>query len=238
MEPEFALTREQIRELDRIAIEQYGIPGLILMENAGSACARTALRMLGSARGKEVTLLCGRGNNGGDGFVVARHLSNAGARCRLLLLGERQRVLKGGGDNGVNLRIALNMEIPLQETGTVEKLEAALEDGAGCSLLVDALLGTGVSGEVREPFRGAIQALNRMEAPVLAVDVPSGLDCDTGRPLGEAVRADRTVTFGVNKVGLARPEAANYTGPVEVAPISIPRPEIERKLEASRWEDD
>jgi NAD(P)H-hydrate epimerase len=223
-----AATREQIRELDRIAIQDYGIPGLVLMENAGRACARAAADMLDRLDGPDVVVLCGRGNNSGDGFVIARHLANWGAAVEILLLTPAGEVLKGEGEAAVNLRIALNMGIPLHQLEEPDRTAQAIRDRGEADLLVDALLGTGLTGEVREPYRSAIEAVNRCSCPVLAVDVPSGLDCDTGRPLGVAVRADRTVTFALSKVGFTEAGADAYTGRVEVAEISIPRAAIER----------
>ncbi len=225
-----AATREQIRRLDRIAIEHYGIPGAILMENAGRACAEAAADMLGGAEGRRVLVVCGKGNNGGDGFVLARHLANRGARVEVLLLARIADVLEADGESALNLRIARRMETPVRELADAEEAQGAIGEMEGCDLVVDALLGTGVSGEVREPFRSAIEAINAQQAPVLAVDVPSGLDCDTGEPLGVAVRADRTVTFAVAKAGFTRSGAEAYTGPVEVAEIGIPRAEIETLL--------
>lgn len=224
----FAATRRQARELDRIAMQDYAIPGVILMENAGRACARAAVAMLGSAEDARVLVLAGKGNNGGDGYVVARHLTNWGACVRVLLLASKDEVLAGEGETADNLRVVLKMGIPVDELTSAEDVERALAEHAGADLIVDALLGTGVHGEVREPYLGAIQAVNRAGRPVLSIDVPSGLDCDTGEPLGAAVRARVTVTMAVNKLGFTRPGAAAYTGRVEVAEISIPRAAIER----------
>ena len=233
---DFAATREQARELDRIAIQEYGIDGLILMENAGRACALAGAAMLGSAEGAMVVVLAGRGNNGGDGFVVARHLANWGASVRVLLLASTEETLAGSGETPANLRIILKMAIPVTELASVQEVERALEECADADLLVDALLGTGIRGEVRQPYRSAIEAVNRSGLPVLAIDVPSGLDCDTGQPLGAAVRARVTVTVAVGKLGFTQPGAAAYTGRVEVAEISIPRAAIERKIAEWRGE--
>jgi NAD(P)H-hydrate epimerase len=227
-----AATREQMRELDRIAVEEYGVSGLILMENAGRACAAAAAAMMGGPQGKSVTLLCGRGNNGGDAFVAARHLANWGALVRVLLLAPASEVLRAGNEAAANLRVLLNMGVPVRELSSAQEAAQGIRDCADSDLLVDGLLGTGVQGEVREPFRSAIEAVNASSCPVLAIDVPSGLDCNTGQPLGAAVRADRTVTFAVNKIGFLQPGARQYTGEVEVAEISIPRAAILRLLEA------
>jgi hydroxyethylthiazole kinase-like uncharacterized protein yjeF len=228
-----AATREQVRELDRMAIEHYGISGLILMENAGHRCALAAAEMLGGAHGKRVTVLCGGGNNGGDGFVIARHLTNWGADVTVLLLAEINNVLRRGGDASVNLEIVLNMDIPLHEVADAERFQRSFAPCLDADLLVDALLGTGAQGAVRDPFATAIRAVNASGRPVLAVDVPSGLDCNTGQPLGEAVRADRTVTFVLSKVGFAVPGAEAFTGQVQVAEISIPRDAVIRAVSGS-----
>ncbi|MHC4480429.1 MAG: NAD(P)H-hydrate epimerase [Planctomycetota bacterium] len=230
MNAHLVATRDQIRELDRIAIEDYGVPGLILMENAGRRCACAAAEMLGDPAGRRVAILCGRGNNGGDGFVVARHLTNWGAGVEVLLLAAVDEVLGGSDETSANLRIVQSMGIPLVEAPEAGQFRRALGERTDSDLLVDGLLGTGIRGEVREPFLSAIRAVNECAAPVLAIDVPSGLDCDTGEPLGEAVRAERTVTFVCRKVGFAQPGAEQYTGRVEVAEISIPRAAVERML--------
>jgi NAD(P)H-hydrate epimerase len=225
-----SLTRDQVRELDRIAIEEYGIPGVVLMENAGRACAEAAAEMLGTTQGRRVVVVCGRGNNGGDGLVIARHLANGGADVHIIALAPVVDMLDRESDAAVNLRIALEMGIRVQECHTPGDARALLAEAGDCSLIVDAMLGTGISGPVREPYRTAIDALNEAGRAVLAVDLPSGLDCDTGEPLGTAVRADRTVTFVACKAGFAASGASDYAGEVTVAEISIPAAEVQRML--------
>ncbi|NLW51379.1 MAG: NAD(P)H-hydrate epimerase [Candidatus Brocadiaceae bacterium] len=218
------MTREQVRAVDRIAMERYAMPGVILMENAGRACVLAAVRLMGGeAAGRRVGILCGRGNNGGDGLVVARHLSNAGARADVVLLTTVDEALEAGGDAAVNLRIVRHMALPLRQAPTAAEAAEAVGGLLDADLIVDAMLGTGARGEVREPVRSAIEALQGYEGPVLAVDVPSGLDCDTGRPMGACVRARCTVTFVARKVGFDEPGAGAWTGAVEVADIGVPR---------------
>jgi len=149
MNKAFHASREQVRELDRIAIDKYGVCGQILMENAGHRCALAAAQMLGDTEGKTAVVLCGRGNNGGDGFVVARHLSNWGARVRVLLLAEIDEILRRGDETSINLEIVLNMEVPVAEGLTGEACRRELARCADADLLVDAMLGTGAHGEVR-----------------------------------------------------------------------------------------
>lgn len=233
MEREFAATRDQVRRVDQMAMHQYAVPGVMLMENAGRQCAEEAARMLGDPRGRKVAVLAGGGNNGGDGFVIARHLANAGANVRVALLADAERVLARGNEASVNLNIILKTGIPVHEVGLKKEVASAL-DGDG--LVVDAMLGTGTRGGVRPPFLSAIEAVNEARLPVLSVDVPSGLDCDTGRPLGVAVQAQRTVTFVFNKIGFTRPGARQYTGQVRVADIGVPRIVIDNLLRAWRSE--
>ena len=210
-----------MRELDRRAIEEFGIPGIVLMENAGRQIAEAARTMLKDLKGRRVLVLAGRGNNGGDGFVVARHLAMDGFPVEAALLARRDQVQ---GDARTNLDIleAMGLAIsvldgPAEEV--VQRLEPMLERA---DLVIDGLLGTGTRGEIREPYASIIVAVNAAARPVLAIDIPSGLDGDTGRPLGPTIRARRTVTMAAMKIGFQNPEAAAYTGTVVLADIGIP----------------
>jgi hydroxyethylthiazole kinase-like uncharacterized protein yjeF len=227
----FAVTRQQARRIDAVATEHYGVPGLILMENAGRESARVAVEMLGEPVGKRVVVLCGNGNNGGDGFVIARHLTNAGADVRVALLADAEKLLAREDDAATNLAILLKSAVPVHEVMLRKEVAAAIQ---GADLIVDALLGTGLQTKVRPPLPSTIEVVNSVETPVLAVDVPSGLDCDTGEPLGLAVSAKRTVTFVFIKTGFLQPNAAPYTGAVTVVPIGVPRIALEHLVKA--WE--
>jgi len=207
-------TREEIREIDRAAIGRYGMPGVILMENAGRGAADCALDMLGGKANPHVAIVCGRGNNGGDGFVIARHLHNRGVGVTIWLLAPRDEIQ---GDARVNLDIVTAMKLDIREARP-DALDFAQSD-----LVVDAILGTGLSGEVREPLRTAIRLVNRSGKAVLAVDIPSGLDANTGRILGECVRADRTATFALPKIGFTRECGPQQVGEVTVIDIGVPR---------------
>ena len=217
------LTREQIREVDRRAIEDYGMPGVILMENAGRGAAQHALAMLECPGEAVVWILCGKGNNGGDGFVIARHLHNHGVRVETGLTATVAECSEADGDAAANLRVALHMALPAREILTAEDVEAVKPLLAQADLIVDALLGTGLSGEVREPARGLITAINAAGRPVLAVDTPSGLCCNTGGALGLAVNADKTVTFAAPKVGFFTGEGPAHVGELAVVDIGVPR---------------
>jgi NAD(P)H-hydrate epimerase len=211
------LTREQVRALDRRAIDELGVPGVVLMENAGRGAAELLLRL--GIHGR-VLVCCGKGNNGGDGFVIARHLANHQVPVRILLFCAPEELT---GDAAINHRIAAGMKLPLEvHAGGALDADALGRELEMAEWVVDALFGTGLSGPVRPPLDGVIEAINRSPARVLAVDIPSGLDCDTGRPLGPTVRADHTVTFAAQKVGFANPEAREWLGQVHLVDIGVP----------------
>jgi len=219
---ELVLSRLQVRQCDQAAIERFEIIGMVLMENAGSAAARHILGILGSPQGKRVFIVAGLGNNAGDGFVVARHLSNVGVFVELLICGSREHFKR---DALSNLRIIEHMNLPISyiQPGQqdIEPLIVQYVDSA--DIIVDAMLGTGTSGPPREPIRTAIKILSdkKLTQKIVALDIPSGLDCDTGEPLEIAVRAGHTVTFAAIKKGFRSLQAANYTGKVTVASIGI-----------------
>jgi NAD(P)H-hydrate epimerase len=210
------LTRAQVRELDRRAIEEFGVPGVVLMENAGRGAAEVLLRL--GVHGP-VVVCCGKGNNGGDGFVIARHLASHGAAVRVLLFCAPEELR---GDAAVNHHIVAKMALPLEvHAGAAPDLKAVQAQLATAEWVVDALFGTGLSGAVKAPLDRVIAAINDCPVRVLAVDIPSGLDCDTGLPLGATVRAHHTVTFAAQKVGFANPAAQTWLGQVHLVDIGI-----------------
>lgn len=211
-----------MREMDRKAIEEYKIPGLILMENAGRNVTEEILKMLDGRQQTKVGILCGKGNNGGDGFVVARHLHNHNISVNVFLVARVSDILKDG-DAGTNLKILLNMKIPVKEIFNIPGVIGILKELNGYDILVDALFGTGLSGDVREPFKTLINGVNTLNKPVVSVDIPSGLDCNTGRILGVAINATKTVTFAAAKKGFYLGEGPGCSGIVIVSDISIPR---------------
>lgn len=214
------LTRTQMQEIDHRTIQEYGIPGMVLMENAGRSVAEESLRMLGRSRRPSVVVLCGPGNNGGDGLVVARHLFNHGAQVTVIFLGRIKNALARDDDAAINLKIALKMRIPVKETFNLKSIIAHLKSS---SLIIDAIFGIGLARPVGRKLRKLIQAVNRLKRPVIAVDVPSGLDCDTGEPLGGAIQATETITFAAPKIGFKNPLAKKYLGKLTVVDIGIPR---------------
>jgi NAD(P)H-hydrate epimerase len=214
------LTRAQVREIDRRAIEQYHVPGIVLMENAARAVTDAALDMLRGVKVPSVQIVCGGGNNGGDGLAVARHLHNRGVVVDIAVAVNPKTYT---GDAAVNFEIVRAMGIP---SSSVEDGDIPLASSR-VDLIVDALFGTGLQSPPRATWQ--IEMMASSGAPVLAVDLPSGLDCDTGEPLGPAcVRATRTVTFVAEKAGFANPAAKPYVGDVIVGDIGCPRELIEQ----------
>ena len=212
------LTREQTRELDRRAIEQFGVPGVVLMENAGRGMAEL-LRSLGI--NGPVVICCGKGNNGGDGFVIARHLDNAGFRVRVLLFADPAQLT---GDAAINHRILVASGVAWEVFASPSLDEERLRrELAGADWIVDALFGSGLRGSVGPPFDRVIATINAAGVRVFAVDIPSGLDCDTGLPLGIAIRAQHTATVAAMKKGFLQPSAAEWLGQVHLIDMGAPR---------------
>jgi NAD(P)H-hydrate epimerase len=232
---ETALTRAAMRELDRRAVDEFGVPSLLLMENAGRACAAEALRLLEVApREGSVAILCGPGNNGGDGLVIARTLANHGVPVRVFWLGEVSELARASEEVRANARLWSRMGRELEETITDDAVAALEPVLAAAPLIVDALFGTGLDRPLRDPWARAVRLMDAAPAPVLAVDVPSGLDADTGAVLGACARAASTVTFVAPKPGLRRGEGPRLCGRVTVAEIGIPRALVSQALRAAR----
>lgn len=215
------MSRDQVRSVDRWAIEEIGLPGVVLMENAGRSCAEFVKGKLEGKPDSRVCIFCGTGNNGGDGYVIARHLLNAGRAVSVVLCGDREKVQ---GDARINLDVlaALGETIEDLDPGQPDAADLVASLAKGADFVVDALFGTGLHGTLRQDYRVLVDAINALDVPILAVDIPSGLDCDTGQPLGAAIEADWTVTFVAVKKGfLAAPLARQYTGQVRVASIGV-----------------
>ena len=228
------VTAAEMRQIDQDTIEGIGIPGIVLMETAGSAIVRAIKQHYPAC--KRIGILAGKGNNGGDGIVIARQLAHAGRDVHLFLLSSPESFT---GEAYINLQIAKNLQLRIAEIHTdtalgVEK-DAFLNHIASCELLVDAILGTGLRGEVRDPIATIINAINNLPIPILSVDLPSGLDADTGNPLGTCVQADRTVTIGLPKRGLLVHPGAERTGKLEIADIGFPEQVIDAQDIKVNW---
>ncbi len=213
------LTAQQMRELDRRAIDEAGIPGMVLMENAGRGAADLLCARFGDLFPGPVLVLCGKGNNGGDGYVLSRYLTNRGWRVRTLILAPREEI---AGDAALNLGILTRSGGELTSAPDESAIGAALASQGDVRLAVDALFGTGLTSEVRGHYRQAIDWLNGRNLPVVALDLPSGVDADNGRIHGAAVRAQLTVTFAFPKVGHVIFPGAGCVGELALVDIGIP----------------
>jgi len=204
------LTSDEMREADREAIDGFGIDVLSLMENAGSAVANLTRTLLGgNVVGKEIGILAGKGNNGGDGLVAARHLHNWGA------------------DVGIVLTESESIgPVPAKQLAAVEKAGVPVHPAkwslVGFDLLIDSLLGYNSKGDPREPVRGMILNANASGIPILAVDIPSGLDPTSGDPNDPCVRARATLALGFPKTGFLNPRSRSYVGQAYIADVSLP----------------
>ena len=214
------MTKEQVRAVDSWAINTLGIPGVVLMENAGRSCAELIKEKLKSITRPKVCIFCGTGNNGGDGYVIARHLFNSGFKVIVVICDDRKKVK---GDAKINLDILEKLDRQIEQLNLKDDdVPARVKDfTTDADMIVDGLFGTGLSGPLRDDYIQLIESINACDCPVLAVDIPSGLDCDSGRPLGTAVRASCTVTFVAVKKGFVSEGAASYTGEIYVASIGV-----------------
>ncbi len=211
------VTAKEMRELDRLTIEKYGVPSLTLMERAGIGVVDAMLGRFGRLAQEGVLVVAGRGNNGGDGLVVARHLKRKRVPCEVALLGRKEDLSPDA---------AANLQAYQKARGKFCEISTKVGSGLAARLnrkrvVVDAILGTGLSKEVGGFYREAIELINASGLPVVAVDLPSGLDSDAGRPLGTAIQAEMTVTFGYPKLGQVIYPGLSYVGELVVADIGI-----------------
>jgi NAD(P)H-hydrate epimerase len=216
----WAVNAEQMRELDRRTIEEVGIPGVVLMENAARGALCVLWRAFPDLERRRVALLCGRGNNGGDGLAMARHLLQKGVVVEIHLTGPPERLSPNAR---VQWEILKRLGVDVGIVGTPEGVSPSQLDWDRFDVVVDALLGTGLRSEVRGTLAELVHLMNRCPAPVFAVDIPSGLSSDDGRPLGETVRAHLTATFGLPKVGQFLFPGRAYCGDLWVVDIGIPQ---------------
>jgi NAD(P)H-hydrate epimerase len=211
------LSRDEVRELDRWAAEEGGLPTRVLMENAGRGSADVLMSL--GVHGR-VVVCCGKGNNGGDGLVLARHLAVRDVDVEVLLFVPPESLTGDAAANWTALeaaKVPATVAVPFEEAATKARLERA-------EWIVDALFGIGLTGPARPPFDRLIALMNEAPAKILAIDIPSGVDADTGEPLGPTIRAAHTVTFVAAKKGFANPSAAAWTGEVHVVDIGVRRP--------------
>ena len=206
------LSREQVRRVDEVAINKWGIPGAVLMENAGRGVADV---MCGLGVSGKVVIACAKGNNGGDGFVLARHLALRDCDVAVLLCCDADELR---GDAKATYKWLTRCEVPICDQDTI-KVPSLLEEAEWA---VDALLGTGAQGSPRPPLDGVIEQMNAADCRRLAIDLPSGLDCDTGEPSQITFRAEHTCTFVAPKLGMQNENSAPYVGQLHTLDIGVP----------------
>ncbi|TWU35058.1 NAD(P)H-hydrate epimerase [Novipirellula artificiosorum] len=208
------LTRQQVRQIDQTAIEHYGMSGLVLMENAGRGAAEAIHRIAPSG---DLVVLCGKGNNAGDGYVIARHLDLMNRTVKVVSVVPLGSLT---GDAAANANIAVRAGLDIEVVEDPAELEATLGSAA---ILVDCLLGTGATGDPQGVYADAVRTANAADAIRIAIDIPTGLDVDTGVPGEPTFQADATLTFVAEKTGFATKEAREFLGIVEVISIGIPK---------------
>ncbi len=212
------MSRDEVRAFDRWAIDTLGITGVVLMENAGRSCAELIKEKLSNVKKPKVCIFCGTGNNGGDGYVIARHLLNNGYKVSVIIVGDRNKIK---GDAKINLDILQRLGQPIELLDFKDDISGQVKAKTfDADMLVDGLFGTGLSGRLSDEYKQLFESINALNLPILAVDIPSGLDCDRGEPLGAAIKATYTVTFAAVKKGFTSSKnTAEYTGEVFVASI-------------------
>lgn len=214
------MSRDEVREVDRRAIEEFGLPGVVLMENAGRGCVDWLEELGISGR---VVICAGKGNNGGDGFVIARHLENRGHDVRVLLFASTDGMQ---GDAKINYQVIERAGTSIRAFTELPLREELDQELSSADWIIDALLGTGIKSSLRAPFPTIINAINDAPARTMAIDLPSGQDCDTGLPVDPknplAVQADFTATFVARKLGFENSASSALTGEVRVIDIGVP----------------
>jgi NAD(P)H-hydrate epimerase len=215
----YLVTANEMQKIDRSTIESFGLPGRILMENAGRGATQFFLEQFKDAKNKKVGVIAGRGNNGGDGFVIARYLAQKGIRVTVYLLSEHQKV---SGDAAANLQLLSPLKVPVIEMPDATSFSAHEIAMRHEEIWIDAILGTGLRSDVKGFFKDVINFINHSNKPVFAVDIPSGLNSDTGQPCGACVWADATATFAFAKTGHFLFPGADYTGNLKIIDIGVP----------------
>jgi hydroxyethylthiazole kinase-like uncharacterized protein yjeF len=221
-----SITAEQMKKVDKAAIDEFGIPSLVLMENAGRAASDIAYNMLIDKKNR-VICICGKGNNGGDGFVCTRHLINKGINVLVFLTCSRNKLK---GDAKINFSILEKMNASIYELTKEDNFANLENEIINSELVVDAIFGIGITGKIKEPYSKIIEIINKNKNKVLALDIPSGLDATEGISLGSCIKADKTITFAACKAGLVKNQGLEYSGKIIVADISIPKQLLKRKV--------
>ncbi|MCT4619262.1 MAG: NAD(P)H-hydrate dehydratase [Marinisporobacter sp.] len=216
---------EQIKELDRLAVDEFCIPGILLMEHAGVAITEEVLKSVEKRKNKEVTIVCGLGNNGGDGFVAARHLFHKGIPVKVFITGNPAEIK---GDAKINYDIIHKLNIDIQILIGVNNLKKFSDAVKSCRVIVDGIFGTGLKREVDGLIGEIIQTINESGKKVISIDIPSGIGANDGAVYGTAVKADKTVVLALPKIGNLSYPGVDYVGEMILKDIGIPKKAIEK----------
>jgi NAD(P)H-hydrate epimerase len=215
------LNTQQMREADRRTIDEVGIPSIVLMENAGRQAVAAMEAAFEDLATMHVGVMCGRGNNGGDGFVVARTLVQRGVEISVFLLGS---VADVRGDARTNLEVLGRIGLTVVEITNAQEWELHFSEISRCELVVDAILGTGFHGQLSGLLETVVADINGLGVPIVAIDLPTGLSADTSEVEGEAIEASMTITLAAPKIPLILPPADTHSGDLVIADIGIPLP--------------
>ncbi len=227
----YLVTATEMQEMDRRTIENFGMPGMVLMENAGRGATRFLLDQFPDIENKRVGVIAGRGNNGGDGYVMARYLKQKGVHVKVYLLAAANRIQ---GDAAANLKFLKPLQVPLVEIPDEVSFSKYQAEMTGFDVWIDAILGTGLTAAVKGYFKTIIEFINGLNKPVFAVDIPSGLNSDTGQVCGACIRANATATFAFAKPGHLIHPGTQYTGALNIVDIGIP-PHIVAEVMPRQW---
>jgi len=219
-----AVTVKQIQRLDKVAIDQYGVPSIVLMENAGQLVSQVIIKKLKRTKRPLVHVVSGVGNNAGDGFVIARYLINAGIKTKVFHLG-KGKDLKA--DAAINYQLLKKLQYPIEALSS-QRLLSFRRDALQCvftkaDIVVDAVFGVGLNREIKGAFKDLIEVMNSKAKRILSVDIPSGLDGTTGKIFGVCIKAQTTVTFSFPKKGFYKNQGPKYCGKIIVVDIGIPK---------------
>ena len=209
----------EMQEMDRIAIQELGIPGVVLMENAARGASRIFMEHFDPPSKSHVVILCGRGNNGGDGYVMARYLQQTGLKVTVIILSKSDKI---SGDALINLEIIRRMGLEILEVPGIDQWGDVNQLITHCNYFIDGILGTGLSSPVRDFYGQVIGDVNASGKSVMAIDIPSGLNARNGQVMGTAIHADLTVTFGFPKIGQLVFPGADLVGRLVRIDIGIP----------------
>jgi hydroxyethylthiazole kinase-like uncharacterized protein yjeF len=217
------VTPKQMNQIDKICIDHFGIPGIVLMENAALRVVDEISSFLGTVSGKKVLVIAGKGNNGGDAFAVSRHLYNKGALVSLFITASKNDIT---GDGAINLSIAEKSGIEPVEVVKEQSIDKIKTEMEKADLIVDGILGTGLKGEVTGILANIVRLVNHSEVPVISIDIPSGINGETGKIMGTCIKAVKTISFGLPKVGLLVHPGCEFAGQLIIADIGIPQKAI------------